>query len=95
MDAVHGELLKIGAKQAAARLETLITNGEQFRETDEEQFKIRPTHEDRPQFDGVMAAQHPIDYQTLKKSLTPSGLKGSPDFRMIDAHDFFTAKCRE
>jgi hypothetical protein len=95
MDAVHGELLKIGAKQAAARLETLITNGEQFRETDEEQFKIRPTHEDRPQFDGVMAAQHPIDYQTLKKSLTPPGSKGTPDFRMIDAHEFFAAKCRE
>ena len=95
MDAVHGELLKIGAKQAAARLETLITNGEQFRETDEEQFKIRPTHEDRPQFDGVMAAQHPIDYQALKKSLTPPGSKGTPDFRMIDAHEFFAAKCRE
>ena len=31
MDAVHGELLKVGAKQAAARLGTLIENGEQFR----------------------------------------------------------------
>ena len=95
MDAVHGELLKVGAKQAAARLGTLIENGEQFRETDEEQFKIRPTHEDRPQFDGVMAAEHPIDYQKLKKSLAPSDAKGNPDFRMIDAHEFFAAKCRE
>jgi hypothetical protein len=95
MDAVHGELLKVGAKQAAARLRTLIENGEQFRETDEEQFKIRPTHEDRPQFDGVMAAEHPVDYQKLKKSLTSSDFKGTPDFRMIDAHEFFAAKCRE
>lgn len=95
MDAVHGELLKVGAKQAAARLQTLIENGEQFRETDEEQFKIRPTHEDRPQFDGVMAATHPIDYQKLRKSLTPPEFKGTPEFRLVDAHEFFSAKCRE
>jgi len=95
MDAVHGELLKVGAKQAAARLGTLIENGEQFREADEEQFKIRPTHEDRPQFDGVMAAEHPIDYHKLKKVLTPTEAKGTPEFRMIDAHEFFAAKCRE
>jgi len=95
MDAVHGELLKVGAKQAAARLGTLIENGEQFRETDEEQFKIRPTHEDRPQFDGVMAAEHPIDYLKLKKALTPPEVKGTPEFRMIDGHEFFAAKCRE
>lgn len=95
MDAVQGELLRVGAKQAAARLGTLIENGEQFREAEEEQFKIRPTHEDRPQFDGVMAAEHPIDYQKLKKSLTPPEARGSTEFRMIDAHEFFAAKCRE
>jgi hypothetical protein len=95
MDAVHGELLKVGAKQAAARLETLIENGAQFRETDDEQFKIRPTHEDRPQFDGVMSASHPIDYQKLRKSLTPPEFKGNPEFRLIDGHEFFAAKCRE
>ena len=95
MDAVHGELVKVGAKQAAARLGTLIENGEQFRETSEEQFKIRPTHEDRPQFDTVMASEHPIDYSKLKKSLTPAGTKGTPEFRMIDAHEFFAARCRE
>jgi uncharacterized protein with ParB-like and HNH nuclease domain len=95
MDAVHGELIKVGAKQAAARLSTLIENGEQFREVDEEQFKIRPTHEDRPQFDAVMASEQPIEYQKLKKSLTPPDTKGTPEFRMIDAHEFFAAKCRE
>lgn len=95
MDAVHGELLKVGAKQASARLQTLIENGEQFRETDEEQFKIRPTHEDRSQFDGVMAATHPIDYQKLRKLLTPPEFKGTPEFRLVDAHEFFSAKCRE
>jgi hypothetical protein len=95
MDAVHGELLKVGAKQAAARLKTLIENGEQFREVNDEQFKIRPTHEDRPQFDAVMAAEHPIDYQKLKKSLTPSESRGNTEFRMIDGHEFFAAKCRE
>jgi len=95
MDAVHGELINVGAKQAAARLSTLIENGEQFREVDEEQFKIRPTHEDRPQFDAVMASEQPIEYQKLKKSLTPPDTKGIPEFRMIDAHEFFAAKCRE
>ena len=95
MDAVHGELEKVGAKQAAARLGTLIENGVQFREAEDEQFKIRPTHEDRPQFDGVMAAEHPIDYLKLRKSLTPPDVKGATEFRMIDGHEFFAAKCRE
>ena len=93
MDAVQGELEKAGAKQAAARLGTLIENGEQFRESDEEQFKIRPTHEDRPQFDLVMASSHPIDYQKLKKSLAAE--KANPQFTILEAHEFFAAKCRE
>ena len=95
MDAVHGELLKVGAKQAAARLGTLIENGEQFRETIEERFKVRPTHEDRPQFDSVMAAEHPVDYSVLRKSLVVDGEKTAKDYRILDAHEFFAAKSRE
>ena len=95
MDAVHGELEKVGAKQAAARLGTLIENGEQFRVSDEEQFKIRPTHEDRPQFDLVMASSHPIDYQKLRKSLSAEGEKINSQYSMLEAHEFFAAKCRE
>ena len=95
MDAVHGELLKVGATFAAARLSTLIENGEQFRETFDGRFKVRPTHEDRPQFDAVMAAEHPIDYLQLRKSLTPEESKGAKEFRILDAHEFFAAKCRE
>jgi len=95
MDAVHGELLKVGAKQAAARLGTLIENGEQFRETPEEQFKIRPTHEDRPQFDAVMAAKHPVNYVELKKALTIDDSKKDRSYRILEAHEFFAAKSRE
>ena len=95
MDAVHGELLKVGAKQAAARLGTLIENGEQFRSTVDEQFKVRPTHEDRPQFDAVMAAAHPVDYVALKKSLGVDVKNTSRDYRILDAHEFFAAKARE
>jgi uncharacterized protein with ParB-like and HNH nuclease domain len=95
MDAVHGELLKVGAKQAAARLGTLIENGEQFRETIEERFKVRPTHEDRPQFDSVMAAEHPVDYTVLKKALVVDGTKTAKNYRILDAHEFFAAKSRE
>jgi uncharacterized protein with ParB-like and HNH nuclease domain len=95
MDAVQGELEKVGATVAATNLSALIENSAPYRGADEEQFKIRPTHEDRPQFDGVMAAEHPIDYQKLKKKLTPEDTKGTAEFRMIDAHEFFAAKCRE
>jgi uncharacterized protein with ParB-like and HNH nuclease domain len=95
MDAVHGELLKVGAKQAAARLGTLVENGEQFRETIEERFKVRPTHEDRPQFDSVMAAEHPVDYTVLKKALVVDGTKTAKNYRILDAHEFFAAKSRE
>lgn len=95
MDAVHGELLKVGAKQAAARLGTLIENGEQFRSTVDEQFKVRPTHEDRPQFDAVMAAAHPVDYVALKKSLGVDVKNTARDYRILDAHEFFAAKARE
>ena len=95
MDAVHGELLKVGARQAAARLGTLIENGEQFRETPEEQFKIRPTHEDRPQFDAVMAAKHPVNYVELKKALTIDDSKKDRSYRILEAHEFFAAKSRE
>lgn len=95
MDAVHGELLKVGAKQAAARLGTLIENGEQFRSTVDEQFKVRPTHEDRPQFDAVMAAAHPVDYVALKKSLGVDLKNTARDYRILDAHEFFAAKARE
>ena len=95
MDAVHGELLKVGAKQAAARLGTLIENGEQFRETVEERFKVRPTHEDRPQFDSVMAAEHPVDYSVLKKALVAEETKSSKSFRIFEAHEFFASKSRE
>lgn len=95
MDAVHGELLKVGAKQAAARLGTLIENGEQFREATEERFKVRPTHEDRPQFDAVMAAEHPVDYLVLRKALVGDGVRTVNEFRILDAHEFFAAKSRE
>lgn len=95
MDAVQGELAVVGANLPAARLATLVENDSQFREREEERFKVRPTHEDRPQFDAVMGAEPPIDYGKIRKSLTPEGFKGVKKFQIVDAHEFFSAKCKE
>lgn len=95
MDAVQGELTAVGAKLPAARLATLTENDAQFRERDDERFKVRPTHEDRPQFEAVMGAESPIDYGKIRKALTPEGFKGVKKFQIVDAHEFFAAKCRE
>jgi hypothetical protein len=95
MDAVQGELAAVGANLAAARLATLVENDPQFREREEQRFKVRPTHEDRPQFEVVMGAEPPIDYGKIRKSLTPEGFKGVKKFQIVDAHEFFAAKCKE
>lgn len=84
MDAVQGELLKVNALQPAARLGTLIENGAQFCQRPEDRFKLRPTHEDRPAFDAVMDASHPINYENLR----------SYNSKFVEAHEFFAANCR-
>lgn len=85
MDAIHGELVRVGADLPAARIETLITNGEQFCQKHEEQFKVWPTNKDRPAFNEVMSAPIPVDYKKLTHRKS----------KLTEAHEFFAARCRD
>ncbi len=85
LDALHTEIASAGATMPAARLEPLIANNEAFRRTNEDQFKVWPTNRDRPAFNEVMGAQHPVDYKNLAHGSS----------RMAKAHCFFAMQCRE
>ncbi len=85
LDALHAEIEHVGVAMPAARLEPLIANGEAFRRSREDRFKVWPTNRDRPAFNEVMEAASPIDYQKLKN-------RGS---RLAKAHEYFALQCRE
>lgn len=85
LDALHAEIVHVGATMPAARLEPLIANGEAFRRTKEDRFKVWPTNRDRPAFNEVMEATAPVDYQKLEH-------RGS---RLAKAHEYFALQCRE
>src|SRR5687767_9536333 len=85
LDALHSEIAMVGAKMPAARLEPLIANGEAFRRTKDDRFKVWPTNRDRPAFNEVMEAPTPVDHQKLKFRLS----------RMAKAHSYFAHQCRE
>jgi hypothetical protein len=65
LDAFHAEFIGVGAERPAARLLKLVRNDEEYCNHDEDQFKVWPTNRDRPAFQEVMAAELPIDYQSL------------------------------
>lgn len=83
-DAIHAELLAIGAESPAARIEPLVENGKPFWKDSnpEDRFKVWPTNKDRPAFNEVMGAQHPIKYSSLKNA----------DSKLVQAHKFFSKK---
>jgi len=85
LDALHAELLAVGATPNALRIEPLITNAEPFRGRPEDRFKVWPTNRDRPAFNVVMAAPPPIDYDGL----------GQSGARLVEAHRFFSTQARE
>lgn len=85
LDALHAEIEHVGAKMPAARIEPLIENGEAFRSTKEDRFKVWPTNRDRAAFNEVMEAAAPVDYQKLTH-------RGS---RLAKAHEYFALQCRE
>jgi len=85
LDALHLELLRVGASTPAMRLEPLILNAEPFRLNPEDRFKVWPTNRDRGAFNAVMGAEPPIDHDSL-------GFKGE---RMVEAHRYFTEQARE
>lgn len=85
LDALHMVFVKVQAEQAAARLEPLVVNAEPFCSGPNDRFKVWPTNRDRPAFNAVMAAPHPVDYAAL-------GHKGE---RMVDAHRFFSGRAED
>jgi len=84
LDALHVELLAIGATAPALRIEPLVTNAEPFRSRPEDQFKVWPTNRDRPAFNAVMGATPPVDYAEI-------GFAGE---RMVEAHRYFGEQAR-
>ncbi len=82
LDALHAELLAVGAEQSAMRVETLVMNAPPFWERPEDRFKVWPTNRDRPAFNAVMAADLPLAYDILEHRTS----------RIVQAHEFF-AKC--
>ncbi len=85
LDALHAELLAIGATAAAMRIEPLVANAQPFRSKPEDGFKVWPTNRDRAAFHAVMGAEPPIDYDAIR----PRGE------RMVDAHRFFAQQARQ
>ena len=85
LDALHAELVAVGADQPAMRIETLVKNAEAFWEHPEDRFKVWPTNRDRPAFNAVMAAHPPVAYDGL-------GHQGS---RLVQAHEYFAQRARE
>lgn len=85
LDALHAEMLAVGATQPALRLEALVKNPAPFCEQYEDQFKVWPTNRDRAAFNDVMSAQPPVAYGSLKFS----------GERLVEAHRYFAERVRE
>ena len=84
LDALHAELLAVGAQQSAMRLEALVVNPPAFCELEEDQFKVWPTNRDRSAFNAVMGAEPPIKYESLSHH----------DAKLVKAHRFFAEQAR-
>jgi GNAT superfamily N-acetyltransferase len=84
-DALHAELVAVGAIAPAMRLETLIVNASPFCSQPEDRFKVWPTNRDRPAFNAVMSASEPVDYAAV----------GYAEERMVQAHRYFSDQAKE
>jgi hypothetical protein len=84
IDALHAELLAVGAEQAALRLDALVANPPAFCSLHEDQFKVWPTNRDRAAFNAVMAATPPVAYDDLEEA----------GARLVEAHRFFAEQAR-
>jgi len=85
LDALHAELVAVGADQPALRVETLVMNAEAFWERPEDRFKVWPTNRDRSAFNAVMAADLPVRYGSLPEKSS----------RLVQAHEYFASRARE
>ena len=84
LDALHAELIGVGALPPAMRLEPLVTNAEPFCARPEDRFKVWPTNRDRRAFNSIMGAEPPVDYDATGRGE-----------RMVGAHRFFSEQARE
>jgi hypothetical protein len=85
IDALHAELMAVGAQASAMRVEPLVRNADAFCTKPEDRFKVWPTNRDRPAFNAVMGAEPPVDYAAV----------GFAKERMVEAHRFFSEQVRE
>jgi hypothetical protein len=85
LDALHAELLSVGATTPALRIEPLVKNGVPFCQKPEDHFKVWPTNRDRPAFNAIMSATPPVDYDSLDQRRE----------RMVLAHRYFSEQARE
>lgn len=85
LDALHAELLAVGVEQQAKRIELLVMNAEAYWDRPEDRFKVWPTNRDRPAFNAVMAAELPINYDSLEQRSS----------RIVQAHEYFAGRARE
>lgn len=85
LDALHAELLIAGVEQQAKRIELLVMNDAAYWERPEDRFKVWPTNRDRPAFNAVMAAQLPVNYDSIEQQSS----------RIVQAHQYFAGRARE
>ena len=84
LDALHAELMMVGALQSARRIETLVMNSDAYWSQPEDRFKVWPTNRDRAAFNEVMAADPPVDYTSLVFRSE----------RLVQAHQYFAGQAR-
>ncbi|MFF1883431.1 DUF262 domain-containing protein [Pseudarthrobacter sp. NPDC058196] len=77
LDSLHTELERRGWAQLAGQILPLIENPSDYRDDENDRYKLWPTNRDREGFTSVMSAPAPVDYSSIVKS------------RLGDAHEFF------
>lgn len=86
LDSIHAELMRHDLKSQAAKLVGLIENGEVFRKSTDDKFKLWPTNLDRAAFRALMSAQSPIDYKDISIEYQSS--------KFYQGHKYFAEEAR-
>lgn len=86
LDSIHAELTRHDLKSQAAKLIGLIENGEVFRKSADDKFKLWPTNLDRAAFRSLMSAQSPIDYKEIPVDYQAS--------KFFQGHKYFAEEAR-
>jgi uncharacterized protein with ParB-like and HNH nuclease domain len=86
LDSIHAELTRHELKSQAAKLVGLIENGEVFRKSADDKFKLWPTNLDRAAFRALMSAQSPIDYKDIPVDYQSS--------KFYQGHKYFAEEAR-